>query len=277
MKKRILIVLFAMVVVVSAAFIAACAAVKDITLDRTEATIFVGDTIILNATVEAPDDEDKTVEWTSSDDKIAIVKNGIVKGISVGEATVTAKTVRGNKTATCKITVVDGDIYDRLTAYSSAQHNFAKVSVTSTNGDKSLVNNYSVTKTDGGYKVEYREENFSVFNKDANGNYTATGDEYKKVKSGVTEYSLDGTIVSGEEIGLKKVDLSQFKFAESNFTDVTQSDGVFTAKIADANAFCGMTDVTGATVTVAYSLGDITSLQIAYTSGETAVVILYEI
>ena len=63
-----------------------------------------GETVELTATVK-PDTatEDKTVTWTSSDEKVATVKDGIVTAVSEGKATITA--TAGTKSASCEITV----------------------------------------------------------------------------------------------------------------------------------------------------------------------------
>ena len=47
---------------------------------------------------------DKTVVWSSSDEKIAKVENGKVTAVAEGEAVITVEA--GDKTATCKVTVV---------------------------------------------------------------------------------------------------------------------------------------------------------------------------
>ncbi len=49
---------------------------------------------------------DKRVTFTSANEDVATVdEKGIVKGVAEGETTITAKTVNGDKTATCKVTV----------------------------------------------------------------------------------------------------------------------------------------------------------------------------
>ena len=80
--------------------------VKSITLNKTTAQIEEDATLTLKATVDT-EDPDVKVEWTSDDSNIATVDDkGIVKGIVIGETTITAKF--GDKTATCKVTVKEG-------------------------------------------------------------------------------------------------------------------------------------------------------------------------
>lgn len=78
--------------------------VTAVTLDKTEATVKVGKSLQLTATIEPSGATDQRLEWTSSDSDIAIVTDGRVTGVAPGEATITVKTTNG-KTATCTITV----------------------------------------------------------------------------------------------------------------------------------------------------------------------------
>ncbi|MEE1121866.1 MAG: Ig-like domain-containing protein [Prevotella sp.] len=74
-----------------------------ITLDKTTAELTEGETLALTATVTPEDATDKTVTWTSSDETVATVKDGVVTALKAGKATITAKA--GEVSATCKITV----------------------------------------------------------------------------------------------------------------------------------------------------------------------------
>lgn len=74
-----------------------------ISLDKTEATIAEGETLVLTPTV-AP--VGTAVTWSSDHDEYATVENGIVTGVSAGSAIITAKA--GSATATCTVTVSDG-------------------------------------------------------------------------------------------------------------------------------------------------------------------------
>lgn len=78
--------------------------VESITLDLTEASLKVGETQQLVATVEPENATDKTVEWTSSDTGIATVsEDGLVTAIAEGNATITAAC--SGFEATCNVTV----------------------------------------------------------------------------------------------------------------------------------------------------------------------------
>ena len=68
-----------------------------------EAEVAVAATVQLSANME--------VTWSSSDAAIAAVnENGLVTGVAKGEATITAKAVKSNEVATCKITVKEGGV-----------------------------------------------------------------------------------------------------------------------------------------------------------------------
>ena len=78
-----------------------------ITLDRDTLTIASGETATLTATVEPADTTD-TIVWSSENDSIATVENGVVLAFGLGETTITAAC--GDKTASCKVTVTKATI-----------------------------------------------------------------------------------------------------------------------------------------------------------------------
>jgi len=99
---------------------AAGVAVTGITLDKATAEVTEGESLTLVATVAPDNATDKTVVWTSSDETVATVKDGVVTTLKAGEATITAKA--GEQTATCVVTVkakviaVTGITLDKATA-----------------------------------------------------------------------------------------------------------------------------------------------------------------
>ena len=78
--------------------------VTKVTLDKTKATIDSGKTCKLTAKVQPTNASDKTIRWSSSNTKIATVKNGVVTGKKGGTVTITAEAFGGAK-VTCKVTV----------------------------------------------------------------------------------------------------------------------------------------------------------------------------
>lgn len=74
-----------------------------VTLSNTELTVEEGQSKTLVASL-TPTDTLETVSWSSSDEKIATVKDGKVTAVAAGIATITAKTESGIK-AECKVTV----------------------------------------------------------------------------------------------------------------------------------------------------------------------------
>lgn len=85
-------------------------AVENVTLDKTSASLEVGETEQLTATVKPADAANKSVRWKSNDENVVSVDaNGKLTAISSGMATVTVTTEEGNFTALCKVTVTNPD------------------------------------------------------------------------------------------------------------------------------------------------------------------------
>ncbi len=79
--------------------------VPGITLDQTSLSLKVGESASVTASVIPADAPDKTVVWTSSDDTVAAVINGVITALKPGTATVTAATADGNYSDTVAVTV----------------------------------------------------------------------------------------------------------------------------------------------------------------------------
>ena len=83
-------------------------AVTEVSLDKGEVKLKVGEVQVLKAAVKPADATNKNLTWKSDDETIAAVdENGKVTAKKVGETTVTVTTEDGGKTASCKVKVVD--------------------------------------------------------------------------------------------------------------------------------------------------------------------------
>lgn len=111
-------------------------AVSAVAVNPTTAAVKPGTTVTLSATVTPEDATDKTITWSSSDEKVATVDGGKVTGVAEGTATITATTKSGDKTATCTVTVsedapavIEDTLEGNITAdrtISAANKNFLK-------------------------------------------------------------------------------------------------------------------------------------------------------
>ena len=81
-------------------------AVSAITLDANSLELQEGDSQSLTATISPSNANNKKVLWISSNSSVATVAEGVVTAVKAGQATITAKSDDGGKTATCEVTVV---------------------------------------------------------------------------------------------------------------------------------------------------------------------------
>ncbi len=80
--------------------------VTGITLDKTTFSIEEGQEASITATITPQNATNKQLSWTSSNEDVATVENGVVTAVAVGTATITAAATDGSGvTATCQVTV----------------------------------------------------------------------------------------------------------------------------------------------------------------------------
>lgn len=78
----------------------------EVKLDKSSLSLIKDGTKTLTATILPENTTDKTLSWSTSDETVATVADGVVTALSVGEVTITVTTANG-KTATCQITVIE--------------------------------------------------------------------------------------------------------------------------------------------------------------------------
>ena len=80
--------------------------VLGVTLDKQTMSLTVGSTSTLTATITPMDAANQSLTWTSDKEAVATVdENGKVTAVAEGTANITVKTVDGEKTAVCAVTV----------------------------------------------------------------------------------------------------------------------------------------------------------------------------
>ena len=79
--------------------------VTGVVLDTAAVTLKEGETYTFTATVAPATAVDQSVVWSSSDEAVATVANGVVTAVSFGRATITVATVDGGFKATATVTV----------------------------------------------------------------------------------------------------------------------------------------------------------------------------
>ena len=93
--------------------------VTGVRLNKTTATLMAGQTINLTATV-SPGGANKKVAWSSGNTSVATVNSaGKVTGVKAGTTTITAKTVDGGYTATCRVTVTEKKVTAAVNFYNN--------------------------------------------------------------------------------------------------------------------------------------------------------------
>ena len=89
--------------------------VTSVTLDRSTASIEVGSSITLGATVCPENAGNRTVNWSSSNTNVATVNGGVVCALAQGSARITATAADGSgKSASCTITVTGATLVNSI-------------------------------------------------------------------------------------------------------------------------------------------------------------------
>lgn len=144
--------------------------VKKITLNKTSISLQEGTSTTLKATLTPKNTTQKTLQWSTSDKKIATVSStGVVKAVKKGTATITVKVKGTTKKATCKVTVkAKPQVNIKVTKLS-----FTESEKTLAQGDtyQTKLNIEPSNATQKG--VTYTSSNATVATVDANGKVTA--------------------------------------------------------------------------------------------------------
>lgn len=168
--------------------------VESISINITNTTIRIGETVQLIAEILPENATNKKLIWSTDDEKIATVnQEGLVTAISTGETMITVTTEDGDKEATCKIVVMENE--EEIVAtieYSEtnltnkdvvATIYFNKEDVHITNNDEK--NTYTFTTNDS-FVFEYEDS------QNTTGTATATVNWIDKILPTITGVENDG-------------------------------------------------------------------------------------
>lgn len=79
--------------------------VSEVKLDQSELSLNIGETRTLNAFVLPETVKDQSIQWKSNNPAVVSVNGGKITALMGGRATITVTTIKGEKSATCKVTV----------------------------------------------------------------------------------------------------------------------------------------------------------------------------
>ncbi len=163
-----------------------------VVLDKTSVTVDVGGNAIVAANIWPVETADKTVTWTTADESVATVSDGVITGVAAGKTTITATLSNGVK-ATVEVTV-NASIVKELEGTAEA----SKTTVTS--GDKIT---FTATASGGTGSYKY---SFIVHNKTTNkwarivDKGTSNSYTWKAGTSGKRIFYVDITDESGKTV-----------------------------------------------------------------------------
>ena len=125
--------------------------VEKVELNLQDISLEIGEKATLVAVITPNDATNKNVTWASEDENIASVEEGIVTAIRPGETTITVTTEDGEKTAECKITVIE----QKEELISTISYDYTELT------------NQNVTAT-----ITFNRDDVTITNNDGNEEYT---------------------------------------------------------------------------------------------------------
>ena len=245
--------------------------VSQITLNKAETSISVGNSETLTATVAPENATNKALTWASSDEDVATVApDGTVTAVKAGAATITATATDGSgKSATCKVTVTDGTTPSQpggstggSSGGSSSGGGGGSSSTTPTKPETATKPDgtkvETVTKPDGTKvetttgkdgsisKTETKTETKPDGTKVETKNETETNKDGSKVESETrTETKKDGTVTESKTETITSKDGTKSETKSETKTDKNGvTSGTETTKTTTANGSTGMTVTT---------------------------------
>ena len=193
---------------------------ESISFPETAVTVFQGQTKTLSVSFQPSLVTDSSLTWSSSDSSVAAVEDGVVTGISPGEAVITAETYNG-KTAACTVTVLSNTFRNTSALSKTTVPQRTMVTVTGSSAfGKGIVT----------YAFYYKKSTSS--------SWTSVGQKY----AGITEVTFIPNMAATYQVMVKAKDESGkvlTKIMELTVTDPSADDLVNRSAISKTDAQTG--------------------------------------
>ncbi len=210
--------------------------VSEITLDKTDLLLHVGESDSINAKVTPADASNKEITWTSTNADVATVDStGKVTAVGVGTATITATAADESgisASATVKVTKLVTDVFDDVKStdwfVKSVQYVYDHGIMAGTNGGKSFSPNGKLTReqfTQVLYAYEGKPEvtNMSGFS-DVDPKAWYAKSVYWAKEKGITGGKPNGTFGVNENISRQDLAVMLYTYAKIKNYDLTKND-----------------------------------------------------
>jgi hypothetical protein len=168
------------------------------------------------------------------------------------------------------------NIYDTLNVLAEKEYQKVTLTLTVTQGENTLTDNYTVNKTEKGYTVDYTYMRANpIEGKD--GAYVLP-EEYATTYKGTAVYE-NGKQVShtGADLDYSVSTSLNVRFAQSYFSAWTESDGEVNGTVANGSAFGGNTAYNNATFSLKYTEVALQSFTLRYVDGSATVSAVYRL
>jgi subtilisin family serine protease len=91
--------------------------VTGIKLTAPATSLLVGESVLIAAEIKPPNASDKSLEWSSSDDSVAVVdSSGLVNALAAGSAIIMARSVSGGVEGNLRIDIIAKDVEENNNA-----------------------------------------------------------------------------------------------------------------------------------------------------------------
>lgn len=190
--------------------------VTGVTLDKETMNLTAGSTGTLTATITPENATNKNLTWTSDNEAVVAVSDGVVSAVAAGTANITVTTADGGKTATCVVTVTRRSSSSSRPSYpitTPDKTENGSVNISSTSAKRGSVVTVTVTP-DAGYVLD----ELTVTDKD--------GKDVALTKKSDTEYTF---VMPAGKVEITPSFVKQAEEPSRVFVDVKTGDYFYDA------------------------------------------------